>query len=107
MALFNSAVKPKLDLIAIINRDVPTASFMLIFVSNNRAGIIRKPPPAPTKPVISPTTIPSKAIKHVIIFRHYSCLLLLLLKFSLHENNIDRAAISITTAKKMNIKVSF
>ena len=32
-----------------INNDVPTASFILIFVSSNKAGIIRKPPPAPTK----------------------------------------------------------
>ena len=102
IALFNSVVKPKIDLIAMINKDVPTASFILIFVSSNKAGIIRKPPPAPTKPVTSPTTIPSKAIKTKLFSRS-----LLFLKFSFHEYNIEKAAISITKAKKTNINVSF
>lgn len=102
ITLFNSAVNPKIDLIAMTNKDVPTASFILIFVSSNKAGIIRNPPPAPTKPVTSPTTIPSKAIKTKLFSRS-----LLFLKFSFHENNIERAAISITMAKKTNINVSF
>jgi hypothetical protein len=47
------------DFMAIIKREVPIASFMGIFSIMTRAGIMRKPPPAPTSPVTAPVMIPS------------------------------------------------
>ena len=41
-----------------INNDVPTACFMGKLAKNNKAGIIKNPPPAPRKPVTIPTKKP-------------------------------------------------
>ena len=41
---------------------VPTACFIGSFANNTSAGMIKKPPPAPTMPVIIPTTAPSTRI---------------------------------------------
>lgn len=46
-----------------IKSEVPTASFMGNLASTTNAGIIKKPPPAPTKPVSAPTTSPSIIIR--------------------------------------------
>ncbi len=55
--------KPIVELIEIINSDVPTVDFISNFAKKKtRAGIIRKPPPAPTNPVMTPTNDPIKSI---------------------------------------------
>lgn len=51
--------KPINDLKAIMIKEVPTATFISTFASITRAGIMRKPPPAPIIPVIPPTMRPS------------------------------------------------
>ena len=51
-------VKPIKEFKAIMNNDVATASFMLIFKSITNAGTIKNPPPAPINPVIIPTKSP-------------------------------------------------
>tara|TARA_B110000971_G_scaffold100951_1_gene103849 strand:- start:245 stop:418 length:174 start_codon:yes stop_codon:yes gene_type:complete len=48
-----------MDFIVIITRDVPIAIFISSPANKTKAGIIKNPPPAPTNPVIAPTTIPS------------------------------------------------
>ena len=58
-----SPVKPINDFAAIINNEVPTAIFIGSLLNITKAGMIKKPPPAPTKPVKTPTTAPSKIIK--------------------------------------------
>ena len=59
---WTSPIKPNNDLAAIINKEVPTANFIGIFAKSTKAGIIRNPPPAPTKPVNVPTKAPSNNI---------------------------------------------
>ena len=54
-----SPVKPISDFAAIINKEVPIASFISSPANNTSAGMIRNPPPAPTKPVNVPTAISS------------------------------------------------
>ena len=54
---------PAKDFIAITSREVPTAAGMAKPPSNARAGTTRKPPPAPTSPVITPTTKPSRTTR--------------------------------------------
>ena len=61
-SLLRNPIKPMAELIAIINSDVPTADFIGNFAKKTRAGIIRKPPPAPTNPVMAPTNDPIKII---------------------------------------------
>ena len=51
------------DLVAIINNEVPTAFFMGNFADKTKIGMIRNPPPTPTKPVINPSISPSEKIK--------------------------------------------
>ena len=51
--------KPIKDFIAIIIREVPTATFISTFANKTNAGMIKKPPPAPIKPVTAPTSKPS------------------------------------------------
>ena len=46
----------------IFNKEVATAFFIGNFANNTKAGIIKKPPPAPTIPVMAPTIIPSAMI---------------------------------------------
>ena len=53
---------PNRDLKAIIINEVPTATFIFTFANITNAGIIKNPPPAPIKPVMAPTTKPSKRI---------------------------------------------
>ena len=57
-----SPVKPSNDLKEIIISEVPIAFFISKPVNNTKAGTIKKPPPAPTKPVTAPTTKPSNKI---------------------------------------------
>ena len=54
-----SPKKPISDLAAIIASDVPIASFIGNLLKITKAGIIQKPPPAPTRPVTTPTIAPS------------------------------------------------
>ena len=54
--------KPIKDLMAIIIKDVPTATFISTFAKMTNAGIIKNPPPAPIKPVMLPTKRPSNKI---------------------------------------------
>ena len=50
-----------------INRDVPIAIFISSPANKTKAGIIKNPPPAPTKPVIAPTTTPSNITKIIFV----------------------------------------
>ena len=60
MVLFpKSPVNPISDFAAIIKSDVPTACFIGSLLSITSAGIIKNPPPAPTRPVSIPTSAPS------------------------------------------------
>ena len=52
-----------IDLRAIIIKEVPIAIFISNPANKTNAGIIKKPPPAPTKPVTTPTTRPSVKTK--------------------------------------------
>ncbi len=54
-----SPVNPIKDLMAIIINEVPTAFFMGKPANKTKAGMIKKPPPAPTNPVKAPTNKPS------------------------------------------------
>ena len=49
---------PIRELNTIIINEVATALFMGNFAVNSKAGIIKNPPPTPTKPVNNPTKIP-------------------------------------------------
>lgn len=53
-----SPVNPVKEFKAMMNRDVPTASFIGSFTSNTKVGIKRKPPPAPKRPVAMPIAVP-------------------------------------------------
>ena len=50
--------KPIRELKTIMTKEVATALFMGNFAVNSKAGIIKKPPPTPTKPVKIPIKIP-------------------------------------------------
>lgn len=54
-----SPINPISDLIAIMSNEVATAFFIGSLAKSTKAGIIKKPPPAPTIPVKTPTTKPS------------------------------------------------
>ena len=56
--------KPTRDLMEMIIRDVPTAISMDMPNKTTSTGTIKKPPPAPTNPVMAPTTSPSAAMIH-------------------------------------------
>ena len=58
-----SPKNPKRDLTDIISKDVATAFFIGRLANKTKAGIIKKPPPAPTIPVSKPTIKPSIIIK--------------------------------------------
>lgn len=58
LALNISPVNPIVELIKMISSEVATALFIGIFAKRTKAGTIRNPPPAPTKPVMVPTAIP-------------------------------------------------
>ena len=53
-----SMPKPIKEFIAIINKEVPTASFIGKPSNKTSAGINKNPPPAPSKPVTKPTEMP-------------------------------------------------
>lgn len=63
-----SPKKPVSELSAIIKSEVPVAVFIGKPVSRTNAGMMRKPPPAPTKPVSSPIKVPSKMMSNVLYF---------------------------------------
>ena len=54
------------ELMAIINKEVPTAVLKGRPVRNTNAGIIKKPPPAPTSPVRNPISKPSIITRNVL-----------------------------------------
>jgi hypothetical protein len=57
----------------IIIREVPTALFIGNLPIKNKIGIIMKPPPAPTNPVIKPVIIPAKRkINRLLASSHFS-----------------------------------
>ena len=58
-----------IDLRAIIIKEVPIAIFISNPANKTNAGIIKKPPPAPTKPVTTPTTRPSVKTKMELFFK--------------------------------------
>ena len=97
-----SPVKPINELRAIMNRDVPMAFFIGSFANKTRAGIIKKPPPAPMIPVSKPTPIP-------IIIRYGMLMELVISKFfkSFFDRIIENEANSIMIAKKDIMKMSF
>lgn len=68
MCVCMSPENPMRDFAAMITSDVPTASFMGIPARITRAGIIRKPPPAPTSPVKIPTRAPSRIVKSIVLY---------------------------------------
>jgi hypothetical protein len=57
--LSKSPLNPVRELMAIINSEVPTAVLNGRPVRNTSAGIIKNPPPAPTRPVKKPINVPS------------------------------------------------
>ena len=59
---FKLPAKPISELKAMIIKEVATALFIDSLAEKIKVGIIRKPPPTPTKPVIKPTNIPLTAI---------------------------------------------
>lgn len=69
MPPIKSLPNPIKELINIINSEVPTACFMGKLAKNNKAGIIKNPPPAPKNPIINPIKNPIIAsIKKLISF---------------------------------------
>ena len=51
---WTSPINPINEFIAIMNNEVPMAFFMGKLANKTKDGIIKNPPPAPTKPMISP-----------------------------------------------------
>ena len=74
--LITSPKNPNNELNAIINKEVPMASFIVRPVKKISAGIIKKPPPAPKNPVTIPTKDPINAtfIILVLLSSTISCL---------------------------------
>ena len=58
-----SELKPIIELNVMIINEVATACLIVNRANNTKAGTIIKPPPAPTKPVRSPTPKPIKTNK--------------------------------------------
>ena len=54
LILTRSPVKPIKELMAIINKEVAIAFLIGNLANKTKTGIIKKPPPAPTNPVIKP-----------------------------------------------------
>ena len=54
--------KPNKDFSVIIIKEVPIAFLISRLANKTKAGMIRNPPPAPTKPVTAPTIKPSIVI---------------------------------------------
>ncbi len=92
-------VNPMREFSAMIKSDVPMASFIGILLKITNAGIIINPPPAPTNPVIVPTTIPSNMIQMMCFF------LPVFLSFS--GRIIESEAAIISTAKNPSKNISF
>lgn len=65
---FTEEKNPIRELREMMTKEVPMATFIGIFKKLTNAGIIIKPPPAPTNPVKIPTTEPSPAAKNVLFF---------------------------------------
>ena len=96
-----SPINPINEFIEIINKEVATAFLMDILVKCTKAGVIKNPPPAPTKPVAQPTAklmgIKSKKDDFSLGFSAGDFLTFI----------IDRAAANIITAKNKMIKRFF
>ena len=92
-----SPVKPINELIVIINNEVPMAFFIGNLANFNKAGIIKKPPPAP----INPIKIPTK--NNWIVTTDIDLVVTSIASFSLLFFNIEYAAINMTTPNN-NIK---
>jgi len=92
-------IKPIRELRAMIKSDVPIASFIGILLNITRAGIIIKPPPAPTNPVMVQTPAPSKIIQRMCFF--FPVLL------SFCGRIIESEAAIMSTAKKTINSISF
>lgn len=60
MPLCNEPAKPITELRAIIQSEVTIAFFIGILPKSTNAGMMRNPPPAPTKPARMPTEVPCK-----------------------------------------------
>ena len=60
-------ITPTMELIAIINNDVPTANFISRLRKMTNDGIIRNPPPAPTRPVNNPMKSPSMIMNNIAL----------------------------------------
>ena len=56
--IFMVLKKPRIEFMAMIKREVATALFIGKPISITSAGTIKKPPPAPIKPVMIPTKSP-------------------------------------------------
>ena len=80
---------------------VPTAVFISRPVTKTKTGMIRKPPPAPTRPVRTPTARPS--VRMTAIFFHVGKGVVGLVAF--FPTIIPRAAKSIKTANRSIKKV--
>ncbi len=89
--LRTSPKKPVSELIAIIKSDVPAAVFMGRPVNNTSAGIIKKPPPAPTNPVRNPMSMPSTMINNVWYFFLRGCMSRLPLIIGMEASTIRMA----------------
>ena len=88
---------------AIMKREVPTAFFIGSPAKNIKIGMIIKPPPAPTKPVINPVKSPKiiNNIKFVPLLP-----LAVFLSVTLVSRIIVMDAINIRRAKKTIIAIS-
>lgn len=95
-----SPKKPVSELSAIIKSEVPVAVFIGKPVSRTNAGMMRKPPPAPTKPVSSPIKVPSKTMSKVLYFFREGCI-------SLRPRIMVKDANTIRTAKRPSKKSRF
>ncbi len=66
-----SPAKPNKEFIAMMIREVPTAFFIGNFTRKISAGINRKPPPAPSRPVTKPMLMPyPRSLKNLIQSEH-------------------------------------
>ncbi len=80
-----SPVNPIRLFSAIIKREVPIAFFIGSFAKRTRAGIIKKPPPAPTIPVSTPTMDHSAKIPMILnfvaapVFLRFGCFVFLII----------------------------
>ena len=103
--------KPISELTVIMINEVPTAFFMGSPAVYIKAGTIRKPPPAPTKPVINPTPMAMKMnfqlVLRVEVFRLLSplCLIIFIEAINMMMENKIMMAISLVIATKNSVPI--